>query len=506
MASTKTVSVGTPLSLQGFYTNYIKNSKLELSSGVLANIQKGRDYLNDKIERSEHPIYGINTGFGSLYNISIEGHDLQDLQVNLVRSHACGTGAQIDQEAVALMLWLKVQSLSLGHSGISTPVVQRLIDFYNNGVYPVVFEQGSLGASGDLAPLAHLSLPLLGEGKVYYKGKLKDASEILEKFGWEPIKLQSKEGLALLNGTQFMSGLGCFALFKTLRLCYLADVIGALSLDAYDGRPEPFNELIHKVRPHFGQLHTAANTREFLEGSALIERPKEHVQDPYSFRCMPQVHGASKQILRHVADVLLTEINAVTDNPTVFPDEDEIISGGNFHGQPLALALDYLAMGCAEWASISERRTYLMISGQRDLPAFLVARPGLNSGLMIAQYTAAGIVSQNKQLCTPASVDSIVSSNGQEDHVSMGANAATKLLKVVDNLETVLAIELLTASQAHYFRKDDTSPFLRDLLTQFRAEVPVIDSDRILSQDISAAKAFIENLEIDEELLFSVLG
>ncbi len=490
------------LSLSDLFAFFESEKELRISEESKRRIQICRDYLDQKIETETDPIYGINTGFGSLYNISIEGKDLNALQVNLVRSHACGTGREVPPELVRLMLFLKARSLSYGHSGVETETVQRLLDFYNQGIFPVVYEQGSLGASGDLAPLAHLSLPLIGEGEVFYNDEKIPAQAALEKADLQPLKLRSKEGIALLNGTQFMLSYGCFSLYKSLKLSYLCDLISAISLDAFDGRPEPFDDLIHKVRPHSGQRKTAERMREFWEGSEMISRSKEHVQDPYSFRCIPQVHGASKDVFEYCEKVFTTEMNAVTDNPNIFPDADKIISGGNFHGQTLAIALDTLAIAAAELASISERRTYLLVSGQRGLPPFLVAKPGLNSGLMIAQYTAAGIVSQNKQLCTPASVDSIISSNGQEDHVSMGANAATKCWQVVDNLETVLAIELICAAQAGHFRAEKTSEFLQSFLNAFREEVPFIEKDRILSVDIQNAKNFLNQMEVDGELVF----
>ena len=491
------------IGLEMVYDILNNNRPIELSSASRLAIENCRKYLDKKIKSQKAPIYGINTGFGSLCNISIEGKDLSALQENLVRSHACGTGDVLDKSIVRLMLFLKARSLSFGHSGITIEVVERLLYFFNQGLYPKVYEQGSLGASGDLAPLAHLSLVLLGEGEFCFDGKSYDPKMILEQEGLTPLKLKSKEGLALLNGTQFMSSIGIAVILRFKRLSYLSDIIAALSLEAFDGRPEPFDPLLHKIRPHKGQLETAVRINEFLEGSKLILRKKKHVQDPYSFRCVPQVHGASKDVLRRVEEVFVTEMNSVTDNPTIFPEEDKIISGGNFHGQTLALNLDYLGMAMAELANISERRTYLLVSGERGLPAFLVATSGLNSGLMIAQYTAASIVSQNKQYCTPASVDSIVSSNGQEDHVSMGANAATKALKIVENLETVLAIELISASQALHFRKDKSSEFLESFLQAFREVVPFIDSDRVISDDIAAAKNFLDDLDIDPELLFS---
>src|SRR5690606_11820650 len=423
-----------------------EHKSIALSEEAKVNIAKCREYLDRKMAQNSDPIYGINTGFGSLYNIKIDSEDLSQLQVNLVKSHACGTGSEVPRAIVKIMLLLKIQSLSYGYSGVQLETVERLIDFYNHDIIPVIYTQGSLGASGDLAPLAHLSLPLIGEGEVWFSGKRVHGREMLSAMNWEPITLQSKEGLALLNGTQFMSAYGVYVLLKACKYTYLADLIGTISLEAFDGRPEPFNDLIHYVRPHKGQVVTAARVLEFLEGSELINRPKQHVQDPYSFRCIPQVHGASKDAIEYVKRVFKTEINSVTDNPNVFVQDDLILSGGNFHGQPLAITLDFLGIALAELGSISERRTYQLISGLRDLPPFLVKKPGLNSGFMIPQYTAASIVSQNKQLATPASVDSIVSSNGQEDHVSMGANAATKVLQIVDNLERILAIELMNAA------------------------------------------------------------
>lgn len=491
-----------PLDLSIIHDIITSGKTLTLSSDSVARIEKCRAYLDEKMKSVSKPIYGINTGFGALYNVKIKGENLQKLQENLVMSHACGTGDEVPTDIVKLMLLLKIQSLNYGHSGVQLATVNRLIDFYNHNITPVIYEQGSLGASGDLSPLAHMALPLIGMGEVYYEGKKVSGATILEKFGWEKINLQSKEGLALLNGTQFMSAYGIYNLLKAHKLSYLADLIGAISLEAFDGRVEPFNELVHLVRPHNGQLKTAKRIREFLEESELIVQEKQHVQDPYSFRCMPQVHGATKDTIRFVTKTFLTEINSVTDNPNVFVDEDEIISGGNFHGQPLALTLDFLAIAMSELGNISERRTYQLVSGHRHLPPFLVANPGLNSGFMIPQYTAASIVSQNKQYATPASVDSIESSNGQEDHVSMGANGATKCKKVVDNIQTVLAIELFTASQGLSFGKAKSSPFLESFVSSFRKEVSIVEEDRVMHHDMINASAFIDSLEIDSEELF----
>ena len=474
------------------------NYKLALSEEAVAKIEKCRNYLDQKMEHQTTPIYGISTGFGSLCDTNISKEDLGQLQENLVMSHACGTGDLVPKEIIRLMLLLKAQSLSYGHSGVQLITVQRLIDFYNEDVLPVVYQMGSLGASGDLAPLAHLALPLLGMGEVYYKGEVKTAAEVLSKFGWEAIQMKSKEGLALLNGTQFMSAYGVFALLKTFRLSMLADVIGALSLEAFDGRIEPFFDQVHQVRHHKGQIATAKRFRNLLEGSELISREKAHVQDPYSFRCIPQVHGASKDAINYIAYVFSNEINAVTDNPTIFPDDDLIISAGNFHGQPLALSLDSMAIAVSELGNISERRTYKLLSGKRNLPAFLVAKPGLNSGFMIPQYTAASLVSQNKQLCTPASVDSIVSSQGQEDHVSMGANAATKALRVVDNLERILAIELFNAAQALEFRRPaKSSDFLEKFVAAYREKVAFITNDKVMYPEIAHSIEFLRQVPID---------
>lgn len=497
MPTTYYISSNT-LSLEELNTIITENYPLALSEEAIANINKCRAYLDQKMETETNPIYGINTGFGSLYSVKISTEDLTTLQENLMKSHACGTGDEVPHDIVKIMLLLKIKSLSYGNSGVQLQTVERLIDFYNHNILPVVYTQGSLGASGDLAPLAHLCLPLIGEGEVFMNGKRITAQEMLTAMNWEMIKLKSKEGLALLNGTQFMSSYGAYILLKTAKLSQLADVIGAVSLEGFDGRIDPFNNLIHIVRPHKGQVNTAAYISEILEGSELIKQPKKHVQDPYSFRCMPQVHGASKDAIEYVEKVFKTEINSVTDNPNIFVDEDLIVSGGNFHGQPLALALDFLGIALAELGNISERRTYQLISGLRNLPPFLVNNPGLNSGFMIPQYTAASIVSQNKQLATPASIDSIVSSNGQEDHVSMGANAATKTLRIVENLERILAIELFNAAQALEFRRPGkSSPFIENFVSDYRKEVPTVEEDRILHYDIQKSIQFLSNYQFN---------
>lgn len=468
--------------------------KLSLSDSAQEQIIACRNYLDNKLKNSSHPFYGINTGFGSLHHIRISHHEIEELQQNLVMSHACGVGDEVPQEIVKLMLLLKIQSLSYGNSAIDISTVWRLIDFYNHNILPVIFQKGSLGASGDLAPLAHLSLPLLGLGEVNYQNKRLTAAELLQAFNWAPIKLQSKEGLALLNGTQFMSAYASWILLKAKQLAKQADLIACMSLDAFDCRMDPFHPLIHKVRPHAGQVETAANILNLLEGSEMAMKEKEDIQDPYSFRCIPQVHGASKDAIRYCESVVTTEINSVTDNPNVFPEQDTIVSGGNFHGQPLALALDFLAIALAELGSISERRVYLLVSGKRGLPHYLVANPGMHSGLMIPQYTAAALVSENKQLCTPASVDSIMSSNGQEDHVSMGANSALKCFRVLKNLQNILAIELLNAAQGLDFRRPlKSSHSVEEFFRAYRASVSFNDADRVLSDDIRKSVAFLDS-------------
>lgn len=469
---------------------------LALSAEAINKIRKCRTYLDKKQSQADQPMYGINTGFGSLCNVEISKEHLAKLQENLVLSHACGTGDRVKDEIVKLMIFLKIQSLSYGYSGVSLELVERLVFLYNNNIIPLVYEQGSLGASGDLAPLAHMSLPLLGLGHVKYRNELRETKDVYTELNLEPLLLKSKEGLALLNGTQFMSAHGVWALIKSKYLVRYADFVGAISTDAFDCNLSPFDDLVHQVRPHEGQRKTAESIRRYLEGSETAKRQKDNVQDPYSFRCIPQVHGASKDALNYVHKTLSTEINSVTDNPNIFVDDDKVISGGNFHGQPLAIALDVFAIALAELGNISERRIYQLVSGLRGLPNFLVDNPGLNSGFMIPQYTAASIVSQNKQYCTPASVDSIVSSNGQEDHVSMGANAATKLLKVVDNIQTILAIELFNASQAMYFRRPlKSSSQVEQFLELYQTKVPIVKNDKLMSDEIFKTRDFLMTKE-----------
>ncbi|MEO6135203.1 MAG: histidine ammonia-lyase [Ginsengibacter sp.] len=472
---------------------------ISITYGAHEAILKCREYLDEKMDTSEELFYGINTGFGFLQNVRINKSQLHKLQDNLIKSHACGMGDEVPEEIVKLMIMLKIKSLSYGHSGIGIEVVKRLMDMYNNDVLPIIYTQGSLGASGDLAPLSHLCLPLIGLGEVKINGEKMTGAVALERMGWKPLELQSKEGLALINGTQFMSAYGLYDLIESDKLLRWADAIAAISFDAFDGNKDCFNKYIHHVRPHNGQVKTADKIRQYLSGSEIANRKKEQVQDPYSFRCIPQVHGASKDTFDFVLNTFLQEINSVTDNPNIFPDEDLILSGGNFHGQPLALGLDFFSIAMSEIGSISERRTFQLLSGQRNLPLFLVKDPGINSGLMIPQYTAAGIASENKQLCTPASVDTISSSNNQEDHVSMGANAATKCFRVVKNVEKILAIELLTAVQALEFRRPlKSSPKLENIIKAFREKISFNTSDRVLHDDMLNTVEFIRDYSLED--------
>ncbi len=472
------------------------NAKLKLGQEAIKAITECRSFLDQKVAESEEPIYGVNTGFGSLCDTEINADELNQLQENLVKSHACGIGEEVPDEVVKLMLLLKVIGLAKGYSGVQLATVNRLIDCYNHDILPVVYQQGSLGASGDLAPLAHLCLPLIGFGEVHHNGQRLTGAAINHIMGWESIQLRSKEGLALLNGTQFMSAYATHCLIRLRHLSKWSDFTAAASIDAYDGYLSPFDADIHAIRPHQGQIQTAENIRKLLKDSEIIKQKKSYVQDPYCLRCVPQVHGASKDTITHALKVVETEINSVTDNPTVFMQGDKVISAGNFHGQPLALVLDYLAIAAAELGNISERRTYKLMGGTRGLPAFLSKNPGLNSGFMIVQYAAASVVSQNKQLAVPASIDSIDSSNGQEDHVSMGANAATKLYRVLDNLEKIVGIEWLSACQALEFRSHKSSTFIEKHKQLFRDTVSFVDEDVVMYPLMEKARAYVAQKEI----------
>ncbi len=468
------------------------NKKISLGEESKAAILKSYNYIKTKMDTTDAVIYGINTGFGSLCNTTVAHSDLQELQYNLLRSHACGTGDLVPEKIVKLILLLKVKSLSYGYSGVQLETVQLLLDLYNLNILPVIYQQGSLGASGDLAPLSHMSLPLIGEGEVWQNGQIVASLPVLQANNLSPVKLGPKEGLALINGTQFMLAYGIWCQIQADSILHHSSLIAACSIESFNARIEPFLPHTHRIRKQNGQIAVAEQIKSLLENSNMIKAEKPRVQDPYSFRCIPQVHGASLDALTYTKGIFENELNAVTDNPNIFPDDDLVISGGNFHGQTLALSLDFAAMALAELASISERRIYKLISGEAGLPPFLANNPGLESGFMIAQYTAAGIVSQNKQLCTPASVDSIVSSNGQEDHVSMGANAATKLYRVMDNVQQVLAIEMLLASKAIEYRRPlQSSNTIEAYVADFTSVVPVVQGDQYLSPIMRKAKTKI---------------
>jgi histidine ammonia-lyase len=468
------------------------NTQVTLSTSTQDNINANRTYLEEKINVPDALYYGINTGFGSLCNVKISNDELSQLQENLVKSHACGTGYILSSRLCQLIFLLKIINLSKAHSGVRLSLIDHMIAIYNAGIYPVIFEQGSLGASGDLAPLAHLSLTLIGEGKAYVDGKIVASIEALKSKGIMPCTLAAKEGLALLNGTQFSLAHALICIDMALRALNSTYKITSLSLEGYACSKDPYDALIGKIRNNVDQSEAAQAILDLVSDSKLMGK-KYSVQDPYSFRCVPQVLGASLSAIKHVKYIVENELNAVTDNPNIFHKEDKIISAGNFHAQSLALVLDYLCLAMAEIASISERRTFQLIHGERDLPAFLINSAGLNSGFMIAQYTAASIVSQNKQLCTPSSIDTIPSSRGQEDHVSMAANGATKCIKVCDNTLNVLAIELLVAAQSLDFRDINlAASHTQALHKKVRTIITHLDTDRILHNDINAARELLD--------------
>lgn len=481
--------------------NAVKGApNLSLSAGMQQAIERCRDYLEAKLNAdSDAAIYGVNTGFGDLASTRVGAEALSQLQRNLLVSHACGVGEEVPQDVVRAMVLLKIKSLGKGHSGVRIETVQRLVDHWNANLFPLVPSQGSLGASGDLAPLSHMVLPLIGEGEVLIEGTPVPSGEVLAAKGWKPLELGAKEGLALINGTQLMLAYGVMALERLERIADWADALCAWSLEAWHGRTEPFDPAIHQVRNQSNAELVARNVTDWLKGSEWQAVPRTQVQDPYSFRCTPQVHGASRNSLEAARAVLENEVNAVTDNPLIFPEQDKVLSGGNFHGQPLALQLEALALAAHEFGSISERRTFKLLSGKQGLPAFLASDPGLNSGFMIPQYTAASLVSQNKQLCAPNVVDTIDSSNGQEDHVSMGANAALKLWKILDNVEQVLAIECITAAQACDLRSPEgMAPALAGLQRSLRRVVPFVPADVYLHPHLLAAREWMFSRELSE--------
>ncbi len=476
----------------------LANGELQglLSSKTIKIIDKSAANVA-KIVKSKKTVYGINTGFGPLCDTLISEKDTQLLQHNLLISHAVGVGNNIETIIAKLMLITKVQSLAQGYSGVSLAVIQRIIWHIDNNVIPIVPEKGSVGASGDLAPLAHLFLPIIGYGKVMIKGKIIETKNFYKKYKISPIKLKAKEGLGLINGTQFIAAHSIYALYKMEHLLNVADVVGAMSLDAFMGSTAPFKEALHNIRPYEGTKKVAARLRKLLNGSQIIQAHHncERVQDPYSLRCMPQVHGASRNAYEHLLSLTQIELNSVTDNPIIL-NEKESISGGNFHGQPLALPLDYCTFAAAELGNISDRRCYLLIEGKYGLPKLLIKDVGLNSGFMIPQYTAAALVTENKTLCFPASADSVPTSLGQEDHVSMGSISGRKLLQVLNNITYILAIELMYAAQGIDLRRPlQSSPILENIHKLVRKKVAYLKEDRLLQPDINALFEFINSKE-----------
>lgn len=475
---------------------------LDELSGDSSRVKRSRAALERAIADGK-PTYGVNTGFGKLANVRVEDHQLERLQENLLRSHAVGVGDPIPREITRLMLDLKIHALGLGYSGISMKTFQRLLLFSNNDWVPVVPARGSVGASGDLAPLAHMALPLIGDGFFWgEKDEPIEAGRVLARSGLSAILMSPKDGLSLINGTQMMSAYGAFVLHRSIQLEETADILSAMSLEALQGSLIPFSARIHEIRPHPGQQRVATNMRLLLEESEILESHREcgKVQDPYCLRCVPQVHGASRDALDYARTVIDIELNSVTDNPLVF-HPDKVISGGNFHGQPLALAMDFAAIALAELASISERRTYLLLEGHDGLPRLLMKETGLNSGFMIPQYTAAALVSENKILCHPASVDSIPTSLGQEDHVSMGSISAVKLLQVMKNVEYVLAIELLTAAQALDYRAPLKPGRGVEIAHNFvRSRIPHRESDYLFQDDLSPSLEIVRSASMQAEI------
>ncbi len=479
---------GKSLTLEGLVAVARHGAKVEIAPEAMDLMARARAQVEEILEKGA-PVYGINTGFGAFSQVPISPDQVDQLQTNLIISHAVGCGDPLPEDSVRGMLLLRANALCQGHSGIRPQVVQLLVAMINAGVHPVVPEQGSLGASGDLAPLAHMALVLMGRGEAVYQGEQMPGAQALAAAGLKPVQLEAKEGLALINGTQMMGAVGGLALADAIRAARLADITAGMSLEAMEGLSAAFDPRIHALRPHRGQGLVAGNLRMLCEGSGLIDRANPpRVQDAYTLRCIPQVHGAVRDALQHVQSVLETEFNAVTDNPLLFPVEGDVLSGGNFHGEPLALALDYLGIAAAELANISERRLERMVNPQLSggLPAFLVTEGGLNSGMMIVQYAAAALVSENKVLAHPASVDSIPSSANQEDHVSMGAHAARKARRIADNTLSALGYELLTAAQALELRGGQPSPVYQALLKLIRAQVPFLSQDREMRQDIAA--------------------
>lgn len=489
------VLTGDSLTMEDFRRVVLEKEPVTLSEQAMKKVKETRAAIDGIVENGKI-VYGVNTGFGKLSDVKIAGNEVKTLQRNLIFSHACGVGEPLAEEVARAMLLLRANTLMKGYSGVRPVLVEQLLLFLNEQIHPVIPAQGSLGASGDLAPLSHLALGLIGEGEVIYDGKRQPAAEVLREKQLQPLSLQAKEGLALINGTQAMTAIGALAFLEAEKLCRQCDWIAAMTLEGLRGVIDAFDENIHRARGHQEQIEVAGNIRRLLSGSRLVSKQGElRVQDAYSLRCIPQVHGATRQTLAYVKEKLAIEMNAATDNPLIFDGGEKILSGGNFHGQPIALAMDYLGIAVAELANISERRIERLVNPQlNDLPAFLSAKPGLESGAMILQYTAAALVSENKTLAHPASVDSIPSSANQEDHVSMGTIAARHAAEIISNTRNVLAIELICAMQAADIRgPEQMARETKALWEKGRSIVPPITSDRILAKDIAKMNSWLKS-------------
>jgi len=492
----KKVIIGKELTLEDvFAVATDENIKVEIDEKALVKVKKNRELVENVLKHNE-PVYGINTGFGSLSDVKIDNDKLKNLQVNLIRSHSAGVGKPLAQSFVRAMMLLRAHNLSYGYSGVREEVLNSILFFLNNNIIPVIPEKGSVGASGDLAPLAHLTLALIGEGEVFYKGKQRIAKDVIKELEGRTLELEAKEGLALINGTQFMAALGCIALIEAESLTKHSDIIAAISLEGMLGTFAPFDTRISDIRPHEGQKIVSKNISSFANGSEIKNSHKNcgRVQDPYSLRCIPQVHGAVRDAISYLRKTLSVEINSVTDNPIVF--DDAIISGGNFHGEPLALAFDFASIALTELSSISERRTDKLLtpSFNGGLPAYLSKNSGVNSGFMIAQYTAAALLNENRVLAHPSSIDNVPTSNDKEDHVSMGATGARKLLSIIDNVETVLAIELMLGVEACTQREPlKPSKELSKVINIVRKDIAALGEDRVIAKDIDKAKNIIQN-------------
>ncbi|HQQ68363.1 MAG TPA: histidine ammonia-lyase, partial [Candidatus Cloacimonadota bacterium] len=472
---------------------------IRLADSSIALVKKCRDYV-DKVIANKEIVYGLTTGFGKFSTVTIPEENIAELQLNLIRSHAVSVGEAYDEATTRAIMLLRIAVLAKGHSGIRIETLQSLVEMLNKGVHPIIPKRGSVGASGDLSPLSHLALVLLGEGEALYQGERMSGQAAMQKAGITPVKLAAKEGLALNNGTQVMAAIGVLALLDAQRLCQQADITAAMAIDALKGTPRAFDPLVHQLRPHRGQIDSAENLRNLLENSPLRQSHLncDNVQDAYSLRCTPQVHGAARDAIRYVRSVLEVEINSATDNPLIFPDEGKVISGGNFHGEPLAIALDTLGIAISEVANISERRVEQMLNPalSRGLSPFLAKRPGLDSGFMIMQLTAASLISENKVLAHPASVDSIPTSANQEDHVSMGSVSAIKLQQIVENVNHVIAIELIIAASALDQRGIASSPALERAKASLRKEVAALAEDRVMYSDLATAAKMTKNADI----------